>query len=83
MSPEQLTEEIHPLLVFFEDSYGSRIERILVGGSIHADTLRPALASPLQARVHDLVSSAVLQNSASVGGVPRGSLAGVAGALLG
>ncbi len=83
MSPQQLAEEIHPLLVFFEDQYGRRIEHIRVGGAIGAEEFRGALASPLQARVSDLLNGTTLESSASVGGVPRGSLAGVTGALLG
>jgi type IV pilus assembly protein PilM len=82
LRPQQLADDIHPLLVFFEDTYGSPIGRVLVGGNLAAETLRPVLEPLTQARIEDLASSAQL-SAAATGNVPRGAMAGVAGALLG
>src|SRR5581483_9515246 len=34
MDPGRLVEEIHPSMVFFQDNFGSEVERVLVGGNI-------------------------------------------------
>lgn len=81
--PQQLADDIQPLLVFFEDTYGGRIARILVGGNLTVDAVRPLLAPLTDARLQDLVGPALFAGTSVGSSVPRGSLAGVAGALLG
>jgi len=82
LRPQQLADDIHPLLVFFEDTYGSPIRSVLVGGNLGAETLRPVLEPLTQASIEELVSGAFL-GAATTGSIPRGALAGVTGALLG
>lgn len=78
-TPEQLADDVHPMLVFFEDTFGARIERVVVAGSLRADRVGGALAAQTGAQVEDLVSSAIAGSGSQV---PPGALAGVAGALL-
>ncbi len=74
---EELMDELHPLLVFYQDNYGASIQRVLVAGAVAPDRLRAQLESHNGTRVQELVGSA-----AGAGGtLPRGMLAGVLGAL--
>ena len=76
---EQLAEDIYPMLVFFEDTFSARIQRVVVAGNLRAEQVGSALAAQTGARVEDLVSSAI---AGSGGQLPAGALAGVAGAVL-
>jgi type IV pilus assembly protein PilM len=76
---EQLADDVHPMLVFFEDTFGSRIQRVVVAGSLRAEALGSALAAQTGARVEDLVPSSVAGSGSQL---PPGALAGVAGAVL-
>ena len=78
-TPEQLADDIHPMLVFFEDTFGSRIQRVVVAGSLRADAVGSALAAQTGARVEDLVPSSLAGSGSQL---PPGVLAGVAGAVL-
>ena len=75
----QIASEIYPSVVFFEDTFGSRVEEILIGGASAAD-LAPALHEQTNARVQEISASRY------IGGVstdaPSWALAGVAGALV-
>jgi type IV pilus assembly protein PilM len=74
-----LADDIYPSLVFFQDNYGVKVERILLGGLASAQEIGAALEAQTGARVADLISAS------QVG--PQGNLAptlfaGVVGALL-
>lgn len=75
-----LAEDIYPSLVFFQDNYGLKVERILLGGLASAHELGPALEAQTGAHVADLVSASQLSQS---GGLPVSLLAPVVGALVG
>jgi type IV pilus assembly protein PilM len=77
----QIAAEIYPSVVFFEDTFGARIEGILVGGTSAAD-IAPALREQANARVQDLPGARYLSGTLT-SDVPGWSLAAVAGALLG
>lgn len=79
----RLANEIYPSLVFFQDTFGSEIERILVGGQVSAEQIAPALAPHSGARVEPLVSERLVGGSLTGTSAPAAQLAGVAGALLG
>lgn len=79
----RLANEIYPSLVFFQDTFGSEIERILVGGEVSAEQIAPALAAHTGARVEPLVSERLVGGSLTGTSAPAAQLAGVAGALLG
>jgi type IV pilus assembly protein PilM len=80
---ERLADEIYPSLVFFQDNFGSEIERIVVGGEMAAEEITPAIAAHSQARVEPLVSERLVGGSLTGSSVPAAQLAGVTGALLG
>jgi type IV pilus assembly protein PilM len=75
-----LADDIYSSLVFFQDNYGMKVERILLGGLASTQEIGAALESQTGARVGDLVSG-----SQAVGqsGLAPALLAGVVGALLG
>jgi type IV pilus assembly protein PilM len=78
---ERLAEDVYPSIVFFQDTYGVNVERLLVAGSTPTAQIAPALESQTGMRVQELVSSVMLPASAA--GAGRSQLAGVVGALLG
>jgi type IV pilus assembly protein PilM len=75
-----LADDIYPSLVFFQDNYGMKVERILLGGLASADEIGPALEAQTGARVSDLVSASQV---AQAGNLAPSLLAGVVGALVG
>ena len=79
----QLAEDVYPSAVFFQDTYGSGIERVLLAGVAPLEQVAPALASQTGARVEELVSARRVGSNLSGDAIPRSPLAGVAGALGG
>lgn len=79
ISGEQLSEEVYPSIVFFQDTYNLNIERIYVSGLSDPGAL-PALRAGTGVSVDELVDSARL--GAGFGSVPKWRMAGVVGALL-
>jgi type IV pilus assembly protein PilM len=75
-----LADDIYPSLIFFQDNYGMKVERILLGGLASADELGGALESQTGARVSDLVSSSQLGQQETL---PPSMFAAVVGALVG
>jgi type IV pilus assembly protein PilM len=77
---DQLSEEIYPSIVFFQDTYHLNIERIFVAGLPDTGGALPALRAATGVEVMELVSTSQL--GSSVNSVPRWRMAGVVGALL-
>jgi type IV pilus assembly protein PilM len=79
-SPEgsQLAEDIYPSLVYFQDTYGTKVERILVSGLSALDGLNTALSETTGIRAQELVSISRLGVAA---GGQRAALGAVAGVL--
>ncbi len=80
LDPGSLAEEIYPSLVFFQDTYGRRVERILVGGIVGVEQVGAALLEQTGIRAQELVAPSQVGSS---GNIPRALLAGVVGALIG
>jgi len=78
---ERLAEDIYPSLVFFQDNYGTKVERILVGGMASAERIGSVLGERTGTRVLDLVNPGQVGSSLQ-GGLPASMLAGVVGALI-
>jgi len=78
---ERLAEDIYPSLVFFQDNYGAKVERILIGGMASADHVGSVLGERTGTRVLDLVSPGQV-GSPLQGGIAPSLLAGVVGALV-
>jgi type IV pilus assembly protein PilM len=75
-----LADDIYPSLVFFQDNYGMKVERILLGGLASSDEVGAALEAQTGARVSDLVSASQVGQP---GNLAPSLLAGVVGALVG
>lgn len=78
---DQLIPDVHASLVFFQDTYNMRVDRILVGGLIDAEALGAELESQTEIPVKNLVSNRHFASARP--NFPASSLAGVVGALLG
>lgn len=79
----ELAETVLPSIVFFEDTFGSRIEQIFVSGIASMDEIGPMLHQQTGAQVEELAPR--ISSSANLSGdsYEPSVMAGVAGALLG
>lgn len=77
---ESLADDINTSLVYFEDRYGVKVDRLLVTGTRSAQALQEALNGSTHIHVEELVSSSAA--GAAGGKVPRSALAGVVGVLV-
>jgi type IV pilus assembly protein PilM len=77
---DQLSEEIYPSVVFFQDTYNLNIERVYIAGVPEAGIAATALKSISGAVVEELVTNS--QIGSTTGTVPRWRMAGVVGALI-
>lgn len=77
---ESVADDINTSLVYFEDRYGVKVDRLLVTGTQSAQALQETLNGGAHIRVEDLVSSAAA--GAAGGKVPRSALAGIVGVLV-
>jgi type IV pilus assembly protein PilM len=78
---EQLAEDVFPSVVFFQDTYGTKLQRVLVGGLASPEAFGAALQEQTGVRVQELVNTARLTTGALTN-APRSALAGVLGALV-
>ena len=82
VTAHELTEAVHPSLVFFEDTFAARIERIFVGGTA-IDELGPLLHQQTGAEVRELAPHLTSDQNLSGEAIDPSSVAGVVGALVG
>ena len=82
ISAQQLADDVYPSVVFFQDTFGSAIERVLVGGVDSLHEFAPALQQLTNTAVEPLVGARYL--SGALSGMPGATaqLAGVVGALV-
>jgi type IV pilus assembly protein PilM len=80
ISGEQLAEDVYPSVVFFQDTYSTNIEQILVAGVSDIAGATPALHAQTGADVRELVTASQL--GLGGGSIPKWRMAGVVGALL-
>lgn len=78
---DQLADDVHASMVFFEDTYQTRPGRVLLGGLLDADALGAELQDHVGTRVQPLVASSTIGSVRP--NFPASALAGVTGALLG
>jgi type IV pilus assembly protein PilM len=76
-----LADEVYPSVVFFEDNYSAKIERILLSTSTGTDELKQALEEQTGVRAGALEPGIYVGESLSGDGLPSSALAGVAGVL--
>ena len=76
-----IADEVYPSIVFFEDNYSAKIERILLSYTAHTDELAQALQEQTGILPQTLDAEIHGGDSLSGDGVPPSALAGVAGVL--
>jgi type IV pilus assembly protein PilM len=81
IEPAQLADDIYPSLVFLQDTYNVKVERILLSGTEHVPELASFLEKNVGIRTEELVTPSML-GSVSIPGQQRSMLAGIAGALI-
>ncbi|HLJ28072.1 MAG TPA: hypothetical protein VKY85_15280 [Candidatus Angelobacter sp.] len=79
----ELAETVLPSIVFFEDTFGARIEQIFVTGIASIDEIGPMLHQQTGAQVEELAPKISSGASLSGNNYEPSMLASVAGALLG
>lgn len=77
---EQLTEEVYPSVVFFQDTYNLNIDRIYLAGLPDWQVVAAALKAQTGAQVEELVAAS--QIGSLTDSAPRWRMAGVVGALI-
>jgi type IV pilus assembly protein PilM len=83
VSASELAEAVLPSVVFFEDTFGTRIEKIFVSGVGAMDEVGPLLHHHTGAEVLELEPDLSSDQNLSGDDVDSGATAGVVGALLG
>lgn len=76
----QIAADVYPSVVFYEDTYGAKVERVMVGGLPDMTDISSALEAQVGLRVQNLVSSQHLDGKE--GSTPASLLAPVLGALV-
>lgn len=80
VSAQELANQIHPSMVFYEDTYSARIEQILVTGLANIERLDNALQAEVGVNVSNLDS--VAEGESLGEPLPKAMLTSVGGALL-
>jgi type IV pilus assembly protein PilM len=80
VSGAQIAADVYPSVVFYEDTYGAKVERVLVGGLSNMADISSALEAQVGLRVQSLVTSRHLEGKE--GSTPASLLAPVLGALV-
>jgi len=76
-----IADEVYPSIVFFEDNYSAKIERILLASSSPPDDLKHALQEQTGLRPETFDPGVSTGDRLSGDGLPVAALAGVAGVL--
>ncbi len=76
-----IADEVYPSIVFFEDNYSAKVERILLASTSNVDELQQALQEQTGIRPEMLDAGTYVGESLSGDGLPVSALAGVAGIL--
>jgi type IV pilus assembly protein PilM len=83
VTAHELAEAVLPSLVFFEDSFSERIEKIFVGGTTPIKELGPLLHEQTRAEVRELAPQLSSDQNLSGENIEPSLMAGTVGALLG
>lgn len=83
VSATELAEAVLPSIMFFEDTFGARIEKIFISGVASIREAGPMLHEHTGARVEELAPVVSSGQTLSGDNFPPSMMAGVAGALLG
>jgi type IV pilus assembly protein PilM len=83
VSAAELAEAVLPSIVFFEDTFAARIEKIYVGGIAPLQELGPLLHEHTGAQVQELAPELTAEQNLSGDAIQPSMMAGIVGALLG
>jgi type IV pilus assembly protein PilM len=83
VSAAELAEAVLPSIVFFEDTFAARIEKIYLGGIMPLEELGPLLHEQTGAQVQELAPELSPEQNLSGENLPPSMMAGIVGALLG
>ena len=83
VSAADLAEAVLPSIVFFEDTFAAKIEKIYVGGVAPLEEVGPLLHEQTGAQVLELAPELAAEQNLSGETVPPSMMAGIVGALLG
>jgi type IV pilus assembly protein PilM len=83
VSAAELAEAVLPSIVFFEDTFAARIEKIYVGGIAPLQELGPLLHEHTGAQVQELAPALTAEQNLSGEAIQPSLMAGIVGALLG
>jgi len=83
VSAAELAEAVLPSIVFFEDTFAAKIEKIYIGGVAPLAEVGPLLHEHTGAQVHELAPELSPEQNLSGETVPPSLMAGIVGALLG
>jgi type IV pilus assembly protein PilM len=83
VSAAELAEAVLPSIVFFEDTFAAKIEKIYVGGVAPLQEVGPLLHEHTGAQVQALAPELTPEQNLSGENVPPAMMAGIVGALLG
>jgi len=83
VSAAELAEAVLPSIVFFEDTFSARIEKIYVGGLAPLQELAALLHEQTGAQVAELAPELSPEQNLSGENVPPSMMAGIVGALIG
>ncbi|HUQ49421.1 MAG TPA: hypothetical protein VM056_01810 [Terriglobales bacterium] len=83
LNPADITTNVLPSMVFFEDTYAARIERLLLTGASDLRPLAESLQAETNVRVEEISVSDAVRGDGLGDPLPPSMLAAVAGGLLG
>ncbi len=83
VSAAELAEAVLPSIVFFEDTFNAKIEKIYVSGVAPLQEVGPLLHEQTGAQVQELAPELAPEQNLSGESVPPSVMAGIVGALLG
>lgn len=78
-----ITANVLPSMVFYEDTYAAKLERVLLAGDAETATLAAALQQELNVRVAPLADAGLAGDTSFGDALPPSVLAPVAGGLVG
>ncbi len=83
VSAVELAEAVLPSIVFFEDTFGAKIEKIYIGGIAPLQEVVPLLHQHTGAQVQELSPELSPEQNLSGESIRASAMAGIVGALLG
>ena len=81
-SSSDVAEAVYPSIVFYEDNYSSKLQRILLAGSANLAEIASALYAQTEIRPQEVHSNAAVGEALSGEPLAPSSLAGLAGVLV-